>query len=167
MIWTIQMSGSLRRKRLNRRNKEGSTRSGSPRPPRTTGPTFYVKHIAEPELEFAHGQTVAYPRDGLFLFGPVDAKRQFSATRYGVIGTPAGVDRFRRWSKTLAGYIPIPAPGPRSRSIEPSTFRFRVSRRRFTATGLQNLAQSSQTSPSKKSATRYISRIGTRPSRDA
>ena len=109
---------------MNRRNRDGSSRSGSPRPPRATGPTFYVKHIAEPALEFAHGQTVEFPRDGLFLFGPVDAKKQFSATRYGVIGTPDGVDRFRRWSQTLAGYIPIPVPGPRSRAIEPQHVPF-------------------------------------------
>lgn len=29
-------------------------------------------HVPEPQLEFRFGQTVDYPRDGLYLFGPVD-----------------------------------------------------------------------------------------------
>ena len=28
-------------------------------------------HVPEPQLEFRFGQTVDYPRDGLYLFGPV------------------------------------------------------------------------------------------------
>src|SRR5437870_761648 len=88
-------------------------------PPPVTSPAFAVIYLREPALEFAFGQKLEYPRDGLFLFGPVDSKKNFSETRYGVIGTSNGVDRFRRWSATLRSYIGIPEPGPRSRSVEP------------------------------------------------
>ncbi len=51
-------------------------------------------HIPEPLLEFAHGQMVEYPRDGLYLFGPCDAQKRSGVTRYGVIGTREGIERF-------------------------------------------------------------------------
>ena len=75
-------------------------------------------HIPEPLLEFAHGQKVEYPRDGLYLFGPCDSQKRPGVTRYGVIGTHEGVERFRRFSAKMRGYIPVPVPGPRSRKIE-------------------------------------------------
>ena len=68
-------------------------------------------HIPEPLLEFAHGQMVEYPRDGLFLFGPCDSQKRPTVTRYGVIGTREGVERFRRFSAKMRGYIPIPVSG--------------------------------------------------------
>lgn len=81
-------------------------------------------HIPEPLLEFAHGQTVEYPRDGLYLFGPCDSQKRPGVTRYGVIGTREGVERFRRFSTKMRGYIPVPVPGPRSRKIEPQHVAF-------------------------------------------
>ena len=55
-------------------------------------------HIPEPLLEFAHGQMVEYPRDGLYLFGPCDAQKRSGVTRYGVIGTREGIMRTRgKW----------------------------------------------------------------------
>lgn len=81
-------------------------------------------HIPEPLLEFAHGQMVEYPRDGLYLFGPCDSQRRPGVTRYGVIGTREGVERFRRFSAKMRGYIPVPVPGPRSRKIEPQHVPF-------------------------------------------
>lgn len=44
--------------------------------------------------------------------------------RYGVIGTAEGIRRFRTWAKTLTGFIDVPAPGPRSRAIEPQHVPF-------------------------------------------
>jgi hypothetical protein len=76
-------------------------------------------HIPEPLLEFAHGQMVEYPRDGLYLFGPYDSQKRPGVTRYGVIGTREGVSRFTRFSAKMRGFIPVPVPGPRSRKIEP------------------------------------------------
>ena len=67
---------------------------------------FNLIHINEPLLEFRHGQKLVYPRDGLFLFGPVDNGRP--AINYGVIGTPDGVARFKRWADTIT--IPVPTP---------------------------------------------------------
>lgn len=81
-------------------------------------------HIPEPLLEFAHGQMVEYPRDGLFLFGPCDSQKRLTVTRYGVIGTREGVERFGRFSAKMRGYIPIPVPGPRSRKVEPQHVPF-------------------------------------------
>ena len=52
-------------------------------------------HVPEPQLEFRFGQTVDYPRDGLYLFGPVDAAREPRQVRYGVIGTPISLRRFK------------------------------------------------------------------------
>ena len=90
----------------------------------TSKPQFVVSYIPEPKLEFAYGQKLEYPRDGLFLFGPCDATKVFSATRFGVIGTSEGVERFQRWSKRMRGYIAAPVPGPRSREIEPQHVAF-------------------------------------------
>jgi hypothetical protein len=70
-------------------------------------------------LEFRHGQQLAYPRDGLFLFGPVGDTTQLRSIRYGVIGTPDGVRRFRTWSSTVQNLIDVPEPGPRSKGVEP------------------------------------------------
>lgn len=76
-------------------------------------------HIEEPLLEFAFGQRMEYPRDGLYLFGPCDAEKRPKVTRYGVIGTPEGIERFVRFSARMRTFVPIPVPGPRSRKIEP------------------------------------------------
>lgn len=79
-------------------------------------------YIEEPLLEFRYGQKLAYPRDGLFLYGPVDEGRP--AISYGVIGTPEGVARFERWAATVKGFIAAPAPRPGSREIEPQHIPF-------------------------------------------
>jgi len=56
--------------------------------------------ISEPTLEFALGQELEDPRDGLRLFGPLD-KAPVHGIRWSVIGTPAGIVRFKRWVKSL------------------------------------------------------------------
>jgi hypothetical protein len=75
-------------------------------------------HIAEPMLEFGHKQQMAYPRDGLFLFGPAGNPSHIPVTRYGVIGTREGVRRFRVWSEKMASPIAVPEPGVRSKAVE-------------------------------------------------
>ena len=57
------------------------------------------------------GQRLVYPRDGLFLYGPVGDVAQLPSIRYGVIGTPDGVRRFREWAEMVRGFIDIPLPG--------------------------------------------------------
>lgn len=79
-------------------------------------------HISEPLLEFRFGQKLVYPRDGLFLYGPVDGGR--SAVNYGAIGTPAGLARLERWTQLVAGFLPPPEPRRGARLIEPQHVAF-------------------------------------------
>jgi hypothetical protein len=65
-------------------------------------------HIDEPLLEFRFGQKLVYPRDGLFLYGPVDGGRP--EVHYGAIGTPAGLARLERWTEMVAGFLAPPPP---------------------------------------------------------
>jgi hypothetical protein len=65
-----------------------------------------ITRIPEPMLEFQYGQQLVYPRDGLFLFGPVDGGRP--PINFGVIGTPAGVERFTRWMAGVGRFIAPP-----------------------------------------------------------
>ncbi|MGH7984172.1 MAG: hypothetical protein ACREFF_13680 [Candidatus Udaeobacter sp.] len=66
-----------------------------------------VSVFDEPRLEFAGGEMLEHPRDGLTLFGPVDSRgiEKPSHLSYGVIGTKAGVGAFREFVKTLNGPI--------------------------------------------------------------
>ncbi|MDA0782489.1 MAG: hypothetical protein O2970_10465 [Proteobacteria bacterium] len=83
----------------------------------TISPT--VSYFEEPLLEFKFGQKLVYPRDGLFLYGPVDESNDNKQIRYGVISTAGGLKHFKAWAKSMNGFIDIPAPGPRSRSNMP------------------------------------------------
>jgi hypothetical protein len=74
-------------------------------------------HVPEPLLEFRFGQKLVYPRDGLFLYGPVDGGRP--AVNYGAIGTPAGLSRLERWAEMLGGFLPPPPPRKGAKLIEP------------------------------------------------
>lgn len=84
-----------------------------------------LRHLDEPLLQFKYGQCLVYPRDGLYLFGPVgDPGDDISTVPYGVIGVSEGVRRFTSWADRVRGYIDIPAPGPRSRAVEPQHVPF-------------------------------------------
>lgn len=67
-----------------------------------------IEFIEEPLLQFGYEQSLDYPRDGLFLFGPVQGEKQVEMIRYGVIGTHEGVEHFKKWSKTIQGFIVPP-----------------------------------------------------------
>jgi hypothetical protein len=69
-----------------------------------------LEYIAEPKLEFAFDQHEEYPRDGLFLFGPIKDSAAPETVRYGVIGTSDGIQRVSRWSRSVQGYIQRFAP---------------------------------------------------------
>ena len=75
-------------------------------------------HVPEPQLEFRFGQKVDYPRDGLYLFGPVDAAHEPRQVRYGVIGTPASLRRFKEWAAQVSSFIDVPPPRRMSKAIE-------------------------------------------------
>ena len=65
-----------------------------------------LEHIEEPRLSFGYGQELEHPKDGLFLFGPLDDKANPAEMRIGVIGTPDGLGHFREWTKSIQRYIP-------------------------------------------------------------
>lgn len=79
-------------------------------------------NLPEPQLEFKYGQTLVYPRDGLFLYGPVDGGRP--EIHYGAIGTKIGIERLERWTKLIAGFVDIPQPRRGARLIEPQHVAF-------------------------------------------
>jgi len=79
-------------------------------------------HIEEPLLEFRFGQKLVYPRDGLFLYGPVDGGRP--SINYGAIGTPAGLARLERWTEAVSGFLPPPEPRRGARLVEPQHVAF-------------------------------------------
>lgn len=81
-------------------------------------------HIEEPELEFRFGQRVVYPRDGLYLFGPVDAGTVPRSIRYGFIGTPQSFECFQEWASSVATYIPTPPKGRASKENTPHHVSF-------------------------------------------
>ncbi len=56
--------------------------------------------LPEPKLLFNYGQAMEDPRDGLSLFGPLDQGKTYGI-RAGVIGTPAGIGRYKRWVETI------------------------------------------------------------------
>lgn len=59
-----------------------------------------VVYLSEPRLAFAHSQAVEDPRDGLTLFGPLDAA-QPTGFRVGVIGTARGLELYRAWARRI------------------------------------------------------------------
>ena len=67
-----------------------------------------VSVFDEPQLEFASGEMLEHPRDGLTLFGPVDSKgiEKPSHLCYGVVGTKSGVGAFREFVKVVNRPIP-------------------------------------------------------------
>jgi len=70
-----------------------------------------LAYIKEPALEFAYGQTAEHPRDGLYMYGPLEIQGSPHVIDYGVIGTPDGIARFLRWVKTAS--LPIPRMVPK------------------------------------------------------
>ena len=49
--------------------------------------TLSLFHIDEPKLDFRYNQKIESPKDGLYLFGPLDESHP-GVIRAGVIGTP-------------------------------------------------------------------------------
>lgn len=62
-------------------------------------------HIEEPELGFAHGQTAAHPKDGLFLYGPPSVNLNPKRMEVGVIATVEGLKLYSAWVKSINGAI--------------------------------------------------------------
>lgn len=62
-----------------------------------------VLFFNEPQLQFANGECMEHPRDGLTLFGPVDSKgiEKPGHISYGVFGTAGGVSKLREFVQML------------------------------------------------------------------
>lgn len=78
-----------------------------------------ISHIPEPTLEFRYGQKLEYSRDGLYLYGPVDAESNPKYMRYGFIGTKIGLERFERWAQQVSSFISIPGQRRGAKELEP------------------------------------------------
>ena len=72
--------------------------------PLMTAASADVLFLPEPSLTFAYEQALEDPRDGLTLFGPLDAGRPYGI-RAGVIGTSQGIEYFRAWAVRLQGRL--------------------------------------------------------------
>ncbi len=68
--------------------------------------TFRVHQLDEPSLLFGQNQALEAPKDGLFLFGPVERASGLAEARIGVIGTTTGLGLARAWLQRLTGWIP-------------------------------------------------------------
>lgn len=66
--------------------------------------------LAEPLLLFNYGQGMEDPRDGLTLFGPFD-RGSLYGIRTGVIGTAAGIQKFKAWTAWIQ--TPVRTKKPR------------------------------------------------------
>lgn len=66
-------------------------------------------YLAEPPLLFRYEEAVEDPRDGLTLFGPLDEGKPYGI-RAGLVGTKAGIQRFRAWVEKMQR--PIIGPDP-------------------------------------------------------
>ena len=74
--------------------------------------------LAEPELEFRHGQRLGDPRNGLALFGPfdADAPSRPGNMSYGVVGTEDGVAQFHSFAQLIGSPI-VSDPSKHQHSI--------------------------------------------------
>jgi hypothetical protein len=59
-----------------------------------------VQLLEEPLLTFANAQSLADPRDGLTLFGPLDPSKVYGI-RAGIVGTVRGREIFKGWVSTI------------------------------------------------------------------
>ena len=64
-----------------------------------------LQFFQEPRLTFGYGQCHESPKDGLFLYGPLDAA-PMQVLRVGAVGTPDGLRRLRDWLHHARGIIP-------------------------------------------------------------
>jgi hypothetical protein len=76
-------------------------------------PKASIDLLPEPMLEFGFGQKLEDPRNGLFLFGPLQDNRTPSQIRAGVVGTPRGLSMYRKWTDHTSRFIPAAATNAR------------------------------------------------------
>ena len=93
-----------------------------------------LSYVSEPNLAFRYGQQLEYPRDGLYLYGPVDATNIPRTVKYGFIGTNAGLDRFKSWAREVSSYIGTPPRRRGAKELEPHHVQFPGFAEAFNAT---------------------------------
>jgi hypothetical protein len=72
-------------------------------------------YLPEPRLTFGFGQQHESPKDGLFLFGPLEPA-PMQVLRIGAVGTKDGLARLRGWLEEVRGIIPAKDdPSPQHR----------------------------------------------------
>jgi hypothetical protein len=72
--------------------------------------SFASHFLGEPLLEFAYGQKVEHPQDGLYLYGPVKGAGAPRAIHVGVVGTREGIALAGDWLSSLQGVLPVERP---------------------------------------------------------
>jgi len=81
--------------------------------------------LDEPFLTFGYNQKMQDPKDGLFLFGPINDFKKPTQMRIGLVGTEEGILRYKRWIRQIVGYIPASDSNPKHHKAFPgfqSTF---------------------------------------------
>lgn len=68
-------------------------------------PSVALHYVPEPQLTFGNDQSVVSPKDGLFLFGPVEKSNGAGTLRIGVVGTSSGIAHFRKWASSIQGFV--------------------------------------------------------------
>jgi hypothetical protein len=71
---------------------------------------------------FGHDQTADHPKDGLFLFGPVDSNQNPARMDVGVVATPAGLKKYSKWVALIERFINVPPPNPKRKRNDANTF---------------------------------------------
>ena len=79
-------------------------------------------HLDEPRLMFGHEQTADHPKDGLFLFGPVDSNQNPARMDVGVVSTPVGLKKYSKWVASIERFIDVPPPNPKRKRNDANTF---------------------------------------------
>ena len=67
--------------------------------------------FGEPHLSFRYDGRMEDPRDGLTLFGPLDAGSPHGM-RVGVVGTPKGIRLYRNWIRRIQRPISLSVEAP-------------------------------------------------------
>jgi hypothetical protein len=81
-----------------------------------------VIHVDEPALLFGHGQNAEHPKDGLFLYGPLESNQNPARMDVGVVGTPEGLRRYSKWAESIERFIPLPPGDPKKKRNESNLF---------------------------------------------
>ena len=84
---------------------------------RSTGVrTFFEDREGWPQithLRSCSGAEALTPKDGLFLFGPVDSNQNSARMDVGVIATAAGLQKYSKWVASIERFIDVSLPNPK------------------------------------------------------